>query len=232
MPAKFSIFTVAALPIIPIALACGGDDGGGGKIMIQPDSGTSPDAAVVCTALPSYAGVASGSNTQFATNYPASGTGSSAQPHVQSYLGAMNADIDALRMLLFGGFGGFGSGDIKPGTYTLGGDEAKFSSCGLCVMIGTDVTQSGQADWYMASGGSITLTMAGGGSNTTLSGSLSNVNFVHVGKDADGLPTDSTVDNCVSSIPSANFTATLKAPMMATGKREALLSKRYILRNP
>jgi hypothetical protein len=33
----------------------------------------------------------------------------------------------------------------------------------------------------------------------------------------------------VTSIPSANFTATLRAPSMATGKREALLSKRYIL---
>jgi hypothetical protein len=96
-------------------------------------------------------------------------------------------------------------------------------------MIGTDVTQSGQADWYMATGGTITLSMAGGGSNTTLAGSLTNVNFAHVGKDADGLPTDTVVDTCVSSIPSANFTATLRAPsMMAGGKREALLSKRYI----
>jgi hypothetical protein len=228
MPAKFSIFTVAALPLIPIALACGGDDDGG-KIMVQPDSAM-PDAPVICSALPSYAGVAAGSNTQFATNYPASGSGSSAQPHVQSYLGAMNADIDALELLLFGGFGSFSGGDIKPGTYQLTGDETKFSSCGACVLIGTDVTQSGQADWYMASGGSITLTMAGGGSNTTLSGSLSNVNFAHVGKDADGEPTDSVVDSCVSSIPSANFTATLRAPsMMAGGKRSALLSKRYIV---
>jgi hypothetical protein len=227
MPAKFSILTLCALPIIPIALACGGDDDSG-KITVQPDSGM-PDAAVICTALPSYAGVATGSNTQFATNYPASGSGSSAQPHVQSYLGAMNADIDALRLLLFGGFGGFGSGDIKPGTYQLTGDDAAFSTCGACVLVATDVTQNGQADWYMANSGSLTLTMAGGGSNTTLSGSLSNVNLVHVGKDADGLPTDTTVDSCVTSIPSASFTATLKAPQMATGKREALLSKRYIL---
>lgn len=228
MPAKFSILTIAALPIIPIALACGGDDGDGGKIMVQPDSGmVTPDAAVICTALPSYAGVAAGSNTQFATDYPASGSGSAAQPHVQSYLGALNADIDALRLLLYGGFGGFGSGDIKPGTYTLGGDEGKFSTCGLCVLVGTDVTMSGQADWYMATGGSITLTMAGGGSGTTLSGSLTNVNFAHVGKDAQGLPTDAVVDTCVSSIPSANFTATLRAPSMVTGKGEALLSKRY-----
>jgi hypothetical protein len=228
MPAKFSILTIAALPLIPIALACGGDDGDSGKITVQPDA-SMPDAAVICTALPSYAGIASGSNTQFATNYPASGSGSSAQPHVQSYLGAMNADIDALRLLLYGQFGGFGSGDIRPGTYTLGGDEAKFSTCGLCVLVGTDVTQSGQADWYMATGGSITLTMAGGGSNTTLSGSLTGVNFAHVGKDADGLPTDSVVDSCVTSIPSANFTATLRAPSAVTGKGEALLSKRYLL---
>lgn len=226
MPAKFSIFTVAALPIIPIALACGGDDGDGGKIMVQPDSGM-PDAAVICTAMPSYAGVAAGSNTQFATDYPASGSGSSARPHVQQYLGAMSADIDALELLLFSGFGGFGSGDIKPGTYALTGDETKFSTCGACVLIGTDITQSGQADWYMATGGSLTLTMAGGGSGTTLSGSLSNVNFAHVGKDADGEPTDTVVDNCVASIPSANFTATLKAPSMVTGKGGALLSKRY-----
>lgn len=225
MPAKFSILTIAALPIIPIALACGGDDDGG-KIMVQPDA-SMPDAAIICTALPSYAGVAAGSNTQFATDFPASGSGSSAQPHVQSYLGALNADIDALRLLLYGGFGAFGSGDVRPGTYQLTGAETKFSSCGACVLVGTDVTQSGQADWYMATGGSITLTMAGSGSGTTLSGSLSNVNFAHVGKDADGLPTDTVVDTCVTSIPSANFTATLRAPSMVTGKREALLSKRY-----
>jgi hypothetical protein len=226
MPAKFSILTICALPIIPIALACGGDDDSG-KITVQADA-NAPDMAINCTALPSYAGIATGSGTQLATDVPASGTGSSAQPHVQSYLGAMNPDIDALRLLLYAGFGGFGSGDIKPGTYPLTGDDTAFSTCGLCVLVGTDVTMSGQADWYMATGGSITLTMAGGGSNTTLSGSLTNVSFAHVGKDADGLPTDSVVDSCVTSIPSANFMATLKAPMMANGKREAFLPKRYI----
>jgi hypothetical protein len=227
MPAKFSIFTILTLPIIPIALACGGDDDSG-KITVQADAAAIPDMAINCTALPSYAGVATGSGTQLATDFPASGTGSSAQPHVESYLGAMNADIDALRLLLYAGFGGFGSGDIAPGTYQLTGDETAFSTCGLCVLVGTDVTKDGQADWYMATGGSITLTMAGGGSNTTLSGSLTGVNFAHVGKDGDGLPTDTVVDSCVTSIPSANFMATLKAPMMANGKREAFLSKRYV----
>ena len=43
MAAKFSLFTVAALPLIPIALACGGDDGGG-KIMVRPDGGGGIDS--------------------------------------------------------------------------------------------------------------------------------------------------------------------------------------------
>jgi hypothetical protein len=226
MPAKFSLFTVAALPLIPVALACGGGDDSG-KIMIQPDAGM-PDAPVVCTAAPSYPGVAAGSGTQAARNYPASGTGSSAMPRVVDYQGAINADIDVLRLLLFSGVGNFSGGDIKTGTFQLSGSESTFNTCGTCVFVLTDVTRTGFSDWYQADGGTLTITTAGAGAGDTIAGSLSNVTFRHVGKDADGLPTATTVDNCVTMIPSANFSAVMMAPpMMATGKREALLTHRW-----
>ena len=217
MPAKFSIFAVAAMPLIPIALACGDD--GGGKIKV-PDAkvfnDAPPDAPTLCTAESSYPTPSFGSN-QFATNYPASGSGSSAQPHVISYGGALNADIDALRLILFQGYGGFGSGDIRPGTYTITGADTKFSTCGICVLVQTNNMGQTFADWYAATSGTVTLTSTGTNGTGTFSGSLSNVSLVHVGKDAMGLPADTTASNCTSTIPTANFTATLMAGS-ATGK--------------
>ncbi|HVV82167.1 MAG TPA: hypothetical protein VHE35_03780 [Kofleriaceae bacterium] len=71
---------------------------------------------------------------------------------------------DLLDLELWNGFGGL-SGGFAPGNYPISGDELAFNTCGVCVMLHTNVSQQntmGDGD-YFATGGSITLTAVGTG---------------------------------------------------------------------
>ena len=224
---KFSY--VAVLSILSLA-ACGGDDGKNG---VRPDSAPTVDTPPMsqCTAESTYtpAFMSSGAG-QFAINYPAT-TGTNAAPHTISFGGGMNADIDALRIFLFQGFGPFATGDkeIKAGTFQLTGDDAKFSSCGACVLVATNVSQqNGTTDWYMANAGTLELTSVGGAAfNGQFTGTLMNGTFVHVGKDGMGLPSDMTADTCATAVTSASFNVMMMAGT-ATGKTgdDLIIAKR------
>jgi hypothetical protein len=223
MPAKFSLFTVATLPLLPIALACGGDDGGG-KITIQPDAPKQADAMAPCTAEGTYSMFVT---NQFADNYAATGSGSSAQPRYVTFLAGMNMDIDALRMIFLDGYGTFSTG-LKNGTYAIAGDETSPDTCTMCVLIASNVNgQTGAiGDWYMATGGTVTLNGTGTASGTgTFAGSLSNVTFAHIGKDGQGLPTGAAVDNCTANISSINFSATLMVGSAAPGESARVMTR-------
>jgi hypothetical protein len=202
MRTKMSKLTLACVPII----ACGGGGGGGGPDahIILHDS-TSIDAPKACTAAMTYAPTF-GSNGQKATNHPASGSGSNAIPHRQTWIGGMNADQDVLDIELYAGFGSFTGGDIKTGTFPLT-SENLYSTCGACVLIVTNVTMTTIGDWYMATGGSLTLSSVSG----NLTGTLSNVTFAHVGSDAMGAPTDTAVGDCNSAVSAASFNTPLIA---------------------
>jgi len=204
MPAKFSILAISALPIIPIALACGGDDTN--NTIKIPDAPVMVDAPVVCTATASYSAAGlPGRSTDYAANLFGSGS-----PHELTYVAALDnmSPRDVLFVDLYAGYGVFANGDIKTGTYTIGGDDSKYSTCGLCVLIAADVTSTAVTDWYMATAGSVTLTKVsisqlGSDGSAHFEGSLSNINLVHVMKASNGNPGDTTADNCVSSIPTA-----------------------------
>jgi len=217
MPAKFNILVAASIPLVPLIplLACGGDsktpdanihviDGSGGS---GSGSGSGSGA---CTAAASYA-VTFGSNSEAAQNTPATGSGSAATPHEELWLGLLNNDKDELFIQLYAGYGGFGSGDIRPGTYNLAmnGDD-KFSTCGACVLAITDIMGTGSAstfkDYYTAKSGTLTLTSTTG----TIAGSMSNIVLQHVTQDAMQNPSDTVADSCTSTIGSAAFSAPLQ----------------------
>lgn len=209
MPAKFSILAISALPIIPIALACGGDDNN--KTIKIPDAPVMVDAPVVCTAAatyPSPGAAVPGRSTDYAK-----GLFGSNSPHELTYVAALDnnsAARDVLFVDLYAGYGVFASGDITNGTFQIGGDDAKYSTCGLCVLIAADVTSTAVTDWYMATSGTVTLTKTsisqlGSDGSAHFAGSLTNVNLVHVAKDSRGGPGDMTADNCVSAIPTTTM---------------------------
>ena len=211
MRKKFS--RLASFVCLPL-LACGGSDNNTKTVKV-PDSKPVDTAPIACKAAASYASLGSGG---FGGDSPAVMSGSANIAHQQVALEPVSA-TDAFYLELNGDFGGFDSGDIKPGTYALAGDDIDYGACGICVQLWPQaIDGSGHLpqdnnyylnETYMAASGSVTLAMAGGGSGTTLSGSVSNIAFKHVTLAADRTQTYNA-DNCASSITGGSFSIVLK----------------------
>jgi hypothetical protein len=206
MSAKFSILTVAAIPLLPAIplLACGGDDGPSVTVVDAAVDGRPIDAAAACTAA------ASNPTPSFGSNQSAERSGSGSAT-VINYVGRLNADTmpDLLAIDLYAGYGAFQSGTIAPATINLTGVEADYATCGACVLILTDLHQQGSGaaltDIYLANGGTMNLTGAG----SSLQATLSNVTFRQVMIGSGGTTTN--VGNCTSSLASA----TISTPIVA-----------------
>jgi hypothetical protein len=174
--------------------------------------GSSPmdSVSTACSALASYGNVTIG--TQFAKDVPMD---SQTGDHVELYLGQLDGDPDPdlLDVELYAGFGDFFGSDIHTGTYALTDFDASYTTCTVCVVIWTNTTMQGSfgtsvtvTDYYMANGGTLTLTSVA----NTLQGSISNATFTHVFKaPMVGGPSDVPVGDCDSSITSASFNTTL-----------------------
>jgi len=212
------------------AFACGGGSTShvdSGIHLLDMGSGGNPDGSGSgsnpggCSALTSYSPPAFGSNNSQAQDTAAGGS----NVHEQDFFGVMNSDVDVLGLSLFANFGGFGSGgDIAPGTYTIQGDDAAWSTCVICVLIATDVGSDGTPkDFYFATSGSVTLTTVTG----QLSGSVTGANFIHVGTSM-GQPADPpAVDSCASTISSATFNTPLTAAFTSPAVPPIVLHHRY-----
>jgi len=221
---------------LPLALiACGGDDGGvtlidGGDI---DATGGGPDACV--SAKPSAPGKAIGNanrgfsfdlgpvehgGCQATADYGAATIGqaqasadfadpcvTNVPPEFIGYQGTLNADAspDVLDIELYKGFGVFTTGEIRTGTYTITGDEANYATCGVCVLLLADVntTSGAPGSLYMATGGTVNITSV----SPNITGTLSNMTFVHVDIDSTTFQSTPNADNCPSAITSLSFDA-------------------------
>lgn len=94
--------------------------------------------------------------------------------------------------------GVFGSG-VAPGTYTIAGADAGFSTCGLCVHIIADIVSGvGPTKFYFADTGSVTLTST----TTPVSGSAQNVHL----REVDIASGQFVTNGCEAMIDSVTFT--------------------------
>jgi hypothetical protein len=101
---------------------------------------------------------------------------------------------DSFFLKLVSGKGVF-AGGLSTGTFSIGGVDASFNDCGLCVNIIADiVTGSGPTKFYFADSGSVTLT-----ATTPPAGTLSNVHFVEVNL-ATGMPAASGCDGSIGML--------------------------------
>lgn len=212
MPAKFSLFTMAALPLIPVALACGGDDGGG-KITVNGDAGGGTDSpGTQCTASATYGDVLAGSD-----GMPLAGAGSAGMPggtgmaaYSVSWAGRMDPDAppDLIELILKEGKNPYGTA-IEPGTVQLTGEQTDWATCGACALIITDVTPMGDSvvytDIYLATGGTLNLTSV----SDTIQGSITNATFTHVV--ASGTTLVKANDGCNVSMPMVTINSTIAA---------------------
>ena len=105
---------------------------------------------------------------------------------------------DVLQLRLTPNVGAFAGGGIKTGTFTIGGVDAGFNGCGLCVTIIADIVAGvGPTKFYHATSGTVTLTSAA----RPYAGTVSNLSFGEVA--LDGTP----VPGCKTQIASASFTS-------------------------
>src|SRR5262249_56850830 len=65
---------------------------------------------------------------------------------------------DDLFLKLTPGKGAFTAG-VAPGTFTIGGADANFLSCGLCTNLIADITTMGPSKFYFALSGTVTVSM-------------------------------------------------------------------------
>jgi hypothetical protein len=215
MAAKFSLLTIAALPLIPIALACGGDDGGG-KITVRPDgpSGGGDTGPAACTGAASYGDAlaqAAGSDGMMG------GTGSDA--YTVFWIGRMdnNTNSDILQIALIEGAGPFASG-ITPQTIQLTGNQIDATACDACVIMFTDYNfdDDTYADLYFATGGTLDLTSV----SDTFEGTLSNLTMTHIVQAGNSIVAAN--DGCDSTFSTINMgSAIMPQEGSATGKPAA-----------
>lgn len=216
MRKQFNIASLVCLPLI----ACGGNNNNS-KTVKTVDSAKAADAAPMCQAAAMYPSLG---NMGYGLDFPEDTTTTPPTAHAQVMVETLNA-TDVVFLQLNAGFGGFGSADIKPGTYALAGDDLDPTACGLCFYVwpkslnGTSLSAVDStylmSQQYMAVSGSITLTTAGGSANgsNTISGTVSNVTFKHATIASDGTLTYDP-DGCTTSVGSGSFGYKLQVPMM------------------
>lgn len=174
-----------AAPLVALVLAaCGGDDA-----MVMIDAAVQMDAAMQANCLVPGAYGDLGSKT-----------GS------QGTMGGVTATItldagpprDSFFLKMVTGKGVFGGG-IVPGTYTIGGVEAQYNNCGLCVHIIADiVTGSGPSKFYFADSGTVMLSSV----NAPITGTATNLNLREVDIGSGSFITG----GCTTTIASMSFT--------------------------
>lgn len=215
MRKQFSIASLVCLPLI----ACGGSDNNTKTVKV-PDAAKQVDAMVACNAPAMYTlGTKGGASD---TPEHANGSGSGTIVHSQDIQLQVNVSTDLLRFLLNAQFGGFGSGDIVPGTYALAGDDLDSGACGICAFVYPKVFDGSGAvvtgydfnnNLYMATAGTFVITAdtppAGSGSSGTFTASISNMTFKHV--NFSGASQTYAADGCTTAIATGGpFTLPLK----------------------
>jgi hypothetical protein len=209
MPAKFSVLAVTVVPFCTVALACGGDDGGGGGIKVvdaaMGSGSNQADAAGVTCYVENMYAPTFGSNDQFAQTSGSGASGSNA--HTEIWGAALDPGMtpDVLQVELYAGFAAFSGTDIMPKTIQLSGEELNYKSCGACVRIFADATMDSSAAQYFATGGTVTLSSVQG----TFMGTLSNVTLTKVTV-ADDFTSTPVGDGCTTTITSATMNAMLQ----------------------
>src|ERR1700712_731969 len=151
-------FSIAPMFLAPF-LACGGGGGGGTHINVDAHSGSGSGSgsAAPCTASATYGSDFGSAGDQFAAWDNGSGSAKTAPGVFEEWDANLNADAapDGIRLELYRNSGALTA--IAPGTYQITGDDAQYKTCGVCVRIFADITQT-SADDYLATSGVVTLT--------------------------------------------------------------------------
>lgn len=151
-----------------------------------PDAAHLDAANLTCRAMTAYGSVVPSQAEQFAIDV-------SAAPHELIWTGIIDASEIRASFQLTAGVGPFVGGDIHGGNFTLGAEQ-DLSHCGVCVaLIHTNGSQVD--DYYVATGGSLTLTTITG----MVVGNLDDATFTRV-EISSGQPTTTFDPSCKSTL--------------------------------
>jgi hypothetical protein len=206
-----TILSLAAVPFF----ACGGDSKTVDAGLVLHDTGSNgsgSNGSAACAVMASY------SPTFSTSNSAAFNVGSDFAPFTEhnSFVGLLGATQSdpVLQIDVFGGAGSANGSDWPTDLGPKSGiDIHTVDDAQVTIFAGSDGSIA-----YLAASGTLNVTAASKTTGQTYSGSISNVQFVHVDIDASGHPTPDP-DGCTSTIANASFTGVLKAPpMMLNGK--------------
>lgn len=182
---------------------------GGDMAMSMPDlamSNNKPDLAMnggMCVADPNYGALGTKKGQAVADD---DGAGN----QILLWEGPIDSQMlpTLLSVQFYAGAGAFkGSTTVKTGTFQIAGQELNFATCGVCVLLFTQVDTKNmtQGPTYLATGGTVKITSVNG----TLAATVSNVTFEHVQIDPDTYESTPDADMCQSAITSVAFSDTI-----------------------
>ena len=184
-------------PTLVDAAPGGGDDDPPGGGDDDPPGGGDPPACLAAATYPGF-------TEPLAFSFTMEG---STTPDVLVLEAALDgaAKPDVVLIQLFKGFGPFAEGEIAPGTFEITGADAQYATCGVCVLVLTDVDPTSGEETgtpYLATSGSVTITSV----SPNLTGTVTGLGLTHVEIDAESMSTPAA-DGCASAIPTASFDA-------------------------
>lgn len=216
------------LALVALVLAaCGGGEKKNNVVLPDAPDNT-PDAPPNATCL-----VSSSLGTVTPTNPLAQHSmGMNGMPPGEFLYGALiNADAtpDVLQIEFYTGFGAFQGGfPTAATTIQIAGDEANYATCGACVRAFTDIDpNSGESAEpvgvsYFATGGTLQLDSI---TETSVAGTLSNIQFTHVTIDETTFNSTPVGDGCSSTLTSLAFTADPEPPQAKPNGRSVIRLK-------
>lgn len=214
------------LALVALVLAaCGGGEKKNDVVLPDAPNNPTPDAPSQACLVASSLGTVTPANA-FAQH----SMGMNGMPPGEYVFGTLiNADAtpDALQIELYAGFGAFpGALPAAGATVQITGAEANYATCGACVRIFTDLDtstgNSAEENSYFATSGTIQLTSI---TETSVAGTLTNLQFDHVAIDPNTFNSTSLNDGCSASLASLSFTADPEPPMAKPNGRTVLRLK-------
>ncbi len=116
---------------------------------------------------------------------------------------ADEAAPDFLVLELYDDYGPFAGGDVVPGTYEIGEEDAAIDSCGLCAYVYADVDEgTGTAqELYLAQSGTVVIEQV----EPELVGSITGATFAEI----DPVEETLVADGCATALDDVAYTVAL-----------------------
>lgn len=174
-----------------ILAACGG----GGHMTVGDDTVDVDAPPAASCALPGPEAASSGQVTALAAQR-CNVSGSMGSSHWYRLLGSLpSGAMDIIQLELWPNLGSFAGGAVHTGTFTIAGDDADYTKCGVCVRAVGKHGDTANQTLYFATAGTVTVTSFGD-APTAFTATIANATFEEV--DANGAKSGA----CVTVVPS------------------------------